>query len=360
VVTIRVPLVERRDASYDIRIGRGLLGELPALLAAQPAARCAVISDSHVGKLYGERVVAELQGADVRAELITFPAGEWNKTRETWSALSDRLLAARFGRDGVVLALGGGVVGDVAGFVAATYLRGVPWVQVPTTLLAMIDSSIGGKTGVDVVQGKNLLGAFHQPRLVVADLDVLATLPGPQLVAGMAEAIKHGVIADADYCDLLAREQPAIVARDLAALERVVVRSVEVKAEVVSADERETGRRAVLNFGHTVGHAVEATSGYALLHGEAVASGVRARRRAAAPPRRARRRGSPPCSTGLGCHSKRRKEPVWTTCWRRWGTIRKRAPGRFVSRCRDASARCTATRKPAGRWRFPRSWFGRY
>jgi 3-dehydroquinate synthase len=166
------------------------------------------------------------------------------------------------------------VVGDVAGFVAATYLRGVPWVQVPTTLLAMIDSSIGGKTGVDVVQGKNLLGAFHQPRLVVADLDVLATLPGPQLVAGMAEAIKHGVIADADYCDLLAREQPAIVARDLAALERVVVRSVEVKAEVVSADERETGRRAVLNFGHTVGHAVEATSGYALLHGEAVAIGM--------------------------------------------------------------------------------------
>jgi 3-dehydroquinate synthase len=274
VVTIRVPLVEQRDASYDIRIGRGLLRELPALLAAGPTARYAVISDSHVGKLYGEKLVAELQGAGVRAELITFPAGEWNKTRETWSALSDRLLAARFGRDGAVIALGGGVVGDVAGFVAATYLRGIPWVQVPTTLLAMIDSSIGGKTGVDVVQGKNLLGAFYQPTLVVADLDVLATLPGPQLVAGMAEAIKHGVIADAGYCDLLAREHPAIAARDLTVLERVVARSVEIKAEVVSADEREAGRRAVLNFGHTVGHAVEATSGYALLHGEAVAIGM--------------------------------------------------------------------------------------
>jgi 3-dehydroquinate synthase len=138
----------------------------------------------------------------------------------------------------------------------------------------MIDSSIGGKTGVDVAQGKNLLGAFHQPTLVVADLDVLATLPGPQLVAGMAEAIKHGVIADAGYCDLLEREQPAIGARDFAVLERVVVRSVEIKAEVVSGDEREAGRRAVLNFGHTVGHAIEATSGYALLHGEAVAIGM--------------------------------------------------------------------------------------
>jgi 3-dehydroquinate synthase len=274
VVTIRVPIVERRDASYDIRIGRGLLGELPALLAADPETRYAVISDSHVGKLYAEKLVVALQGAGVRAELITFPAGEWNKTRETWSALSDRLLAARFGRDGAVLALGGGVVGDVAGFVAATYLRGIPWLQVPTTLLAMIDSSIGGKTGVDVAQGKNLLGAFYQPRLVVADLETLTTLPGPQLVAGMAEAIKHGVIADAGYCDLLEREYPAIVARDIAVLERVVARSVEIKAEVVSADEREAGRRAVLNFGHTVGHAVEATSGYALLHGEAVAIGM--------------------------------------------------------------------------------------
>jgi len=275
VVTIRVPILEQRDASYDIRIGRGLLVELPALLrAVAPAARYAVISDSHVAKLYGEALVARCRAAALHADLLTFPAGEWNKTRETWAGLSDRMLAAGIGRDGAVVALGGGVVGDVAGFVAATYLRGIPCIQVPTTLLAMIDSSIGGKTGVDVPQGKNLLGAFHQPRLVVADLEALGTLPSPQLSAGMAEAIKHGVIADADYLTMLEREHAAVTARDAATLERVVARSVEIKASIVSADEREAGRRAVLNFGHTIGHAIEATSGYSVLHGEAVAIGM--------------------------------------------------------------------------------------
>src|SRR2546429_1230277 len=184
------------------------------------------------------------------------------------------LLAARIGRDSAVIALGGGVVGDVAGFVAATYLRGIPCVQVPTTLLAMIDSSIGGKTGVDVPAGKNLLGAFHQPRLVVADLDVLGSLPPPQLAAGMAEAVKHGVIADRQYVDVLDQEHAAVTTRDVGALERVVRRSVEIKAEVVAADEREAGRRAILNFGHTVAHAIEATTKFATLHGEAVAIGM--------------------------------------------------------------------------------------
>ena len=157
---------------------------------------------------------------------------------------------------------------------AATYLRGVPCIQVPTTLLAMIDSSIGGKTGVDVPAGKNLLGAFHQPRLVVADLDVLGSLAPPQLAAGMAEAVKHGVIADRQYFETLEREHGAVTARDAGALERVVRRSVEIKAEVVAADEREGGRRAILNFGHTVGHAIEATAKFATLHGEAVAIGM--------------------------------------------------------------------------------------
>ena len=274
-MTIRVPIVEQRDASYDIRIGRGLLAELPALLSsAAPATRYAVVTDSTVEQRCGRDLAGRLAAAGLAVDLVSFPAGEWNKTRDTWAALSDRLLAARLGRDSAVVALGGGVVGDVAGFVAATYLRGIPWVQVPTTLLAMIDSSIGGKTGVDVPLGKNLLGAFHQPRLVVADLEVLGTLPAPQLAAGMAEAIKHGVIADAEYFELLEREQPAIAVKDLAVLERVVSRSVEIKAGVVSADEREAGRRAVLNFGHTIGHAIEATSGYAVLHGEAVAIGM--------------------------------------------------------------------------------------
>src|SRR3989475_4641920 len=184
------------------------------------------------------------------------------------------MLAAHCGRDAAVIALGGGVVNDVAGFVAATYLRGVPLVQVPTSLLAMIDSSIGGKTGVDVPAGKNLLGAFHQPRVVVADPQLLGSLSSVQLAAGLAEAVKHGVIADAEYFAFLEGEYAAIFAKHAPALERVVRRSVEIKASVVAQDEREKGKRAILNFGHTVGHAIEATSRYEVLHGEAVAIGM--------------------------------------------------------------------------------------
>jgi 3-dehydroquinate synthase len=275
VVTVRVALREQRDASYDILVGADVITQLPELLRQRcPAAAYAVISDSHVAKLYGDAVMKQVSGTGYRAELFTFPAGEWNKTRETWAALSDRMLAGRFGRDCAVIALGGGVVGDVAGFVAATYLRGVPYVQVPTSLLAMIDSSIGGKTGVDVPTGKNLLGAFHQPRLVVADLGLLASLPPAQLSAGLAEAVKHAVIGDGEYFVFLEQEHAAILAKDEAALERVVRRSVEIKAAVVAEDEREGGRRAILNFGHTVGHAIEATSKFEVLHGEAVAIGM--------------------------------------------------------------------------------------
>jgi len=274
-VTVRVPIHEDRDASYDIHIGRGLLAELPRLIKDRcPAAAYAVLSDSHVGKLYGQSVTAALCAAGARAELLTFPAGEWNKTRETWATLSDRMLAHHFGRDAAVIALGGGVVGDVAGFVAATFLRGVPYVQVPTSLLAMIDSSIGGKTGVDAPAGKNLLGAFHQPRLVIADLDVLASLAPVQLSAGMAEALKHGVIADSEYFELLEREHRAVTARDPELLERVVERSVAIKGQVVTRDEREGGVRAILNFGHTVAHAIEAVAKFEASHGEAVAVGM--------------------------------------------------------------------------------------
>ena len=277
MVTVRVPLISERDASYDILIDRGLFSDLARLVVRHcPAHRYAVISDSHVAELYGPRVLQSLREGNLEAELYTFPAGEWNKTRDSWAALSDRMLEAELGRDAAVLALGGGVVGDVAGFVAATYYRGLPFVQLPTTLLAMIDSSIGGKTGVDTTHGKNLLGAFHQPRVVIADLDTLATLPAPQLIAGTAEAIKHGVIADAGYCTELDRDRDAVMGtqRDPAALERLVTRSVEIKAAVVAADERDGGRRAVLNFGHTIGHAVEATNGFAILHGEAIAIGM--------------------------------------------------------------------------------------
>lgn len=270
--TVPVPLAG--GDAYEIMIGPGLLEELPEILAARcPAAHYAVITDSSVQTHYGDRVVTAI-AAHAACTLHAFPAGEWNKTRETWSALSDALLHAHVGRDAAVVALGGGVVGDVAGFVAATYLRGIPYVHVPTSLLAMIDSSIGGKTGVDVPAGKNLVGAFHQPRTVVADLTTLATLPPPQLAAGMAEALKHGAIADARYFDQLVERAETIRAGDADALFDVVRRSVEIKAQIVTEDTHERGVRGILNFGHTVAHALETVCGYELLHGEAVALGM--------------------------------------------------------------------------------------
>ncbi|MBI4500415.1 MAG: 3-dehydroquinate synthase [Gemmatimonadetes bacterium] len=255
-------------------IGDGVLAELPELLRQHcPSTHYAIITDSHVASLHAERLRQALQSA-ATVTVASFPAGEWNKTRETWAALTDRLLAAGIGRDGAILALGGGVVGDVAGFVAATYLRGIPYVQVPTTLLAMIDSSIGGKTGVDTSAGKNLVGAFHQPRLVVADVQTLTTLPRNHIAAGLAEALKHGAIADRSYLDRLVAAREPLLGRDTRALAEAVAESVRIKALVVLEDEREHGRRAILNFGHTVGHAIEAAMGYSLLHGEAIAIGM--------------------------------------------------------------------------------------
>lgn len=270
-MTIHIPV---GDASYDIILGPGVLASAPGLLAERcPASQYVVITDSTVAPLYGHQLTSAL-GAEVTATLVTFPAGEWNKNRETWSALTDQVLAAGIGRDGAVVALGGGVVGDVAGFVAATVLRGIPYVQVPTTLLAMIDSSIGGKTGVDTAHGKNLVGAFHQPRAVIADVSTLKTLPAIHRSAGMSEALKHGFIADALYVDSLVRDRDRIMDAEPAALVEAVRRSVEIKASVVADDERELGRRAILNFGHTVGHAIETVCGYEILHGEAVALGM--------------------------------------------------------------------------------------
>ena len=259
---------------YPIVTGRGVAEQLPALLRADCSAhQYAIVADHKVAELHGARLMTLLTGAGLTVRLFTFPSGEWNKTREQWSSLTDQLLAAGLGRDSAVIAFGGGVSGDLAGFVAATYLRGIPYVHLPTTLLAMIDSSIGRKTGVDVPAGKNLVGAFHQPRVVVADIDYLATLPRAQMASGVAEAIKHGVIRDAAYFASLEDARP-ILARELGPLEALVRRSIEIKTAVVAADEREVGMRAILNFGHTVGHAVEALSGFDLLHGEAVAIGM--------------------------------------------------------------------------------------
>ena len=232
-----------------------------------------MVTDSAVAPLYGQLVLGKVNEV-APAKLFTVAAGEWNKTRGTWIDLTDQLLADRYGRDSAIIALGGGVVGDLAGFTAATYLRGISYVQVPTTLLAMIDSSIGGKTGVDTSHGKNLVGSFHQPRAVITDVATLETLPPIQFSAGMAEAIKHGAIADEAYFDSLLDGVDRILAKDHMALMDVVRRSVEIKAGIVTEDEREQGRRATLNFGHTIGHALEATLGYEVLHGEAVAIGM--------------------------------------------------------------------------------------
>jgi 3-dehydroquinate synthase len=207
---------------------------------------------------------------------LAFPPGEASKTREQWTRLTDALLEQGYGRDSGIVALGGGVAGDLGGFVAATYMRGLSYIQVPTSLLAMLDASVGGKTGVDTAQGKNLIGAFHPPAAVLADPRVLATLPPRDFIGGMAEAVKHGLIADEHYFAWMEREAEALLAREESVLTLLVRRSVEIKAEVVSGDERETGRRAILNAGHTVAHALEQVTSYGLPHGEAVALGLTA------------------------------------------------------------------------------------
>lgn len=207
---------------------------------------------------------------------MVVPAGEQHKTREQWASITDSLLSRAFGRDTTIVALGGGVIGDLAGFVAATYMRGVPVVQVPTTLLSMVDASVGGKTAVDTPAGKNTVGAFHPPSLVVIDPATLASLPRRQLVSGLAEVIKHGVIADAGELEAVRSLAPDLLGGSQlpAAVAPLIERSVRIKARVVAADERETGLRKVLNFGHTIGHGVEAASDYSLLHGEAIAIGM--------------------------------------------------------------------------------------
>jgi 3-dehydroquinate synthase len=264
---------EARD--YEVLVGRGLVTELPRLLASRMSAhRWAVISDETVGDLYGRELVEGMKEASLDARLFTFPAGERHKTRESWTTLTDQLLSAGCGRDTVVVALGGGVTGDLAGFVAATYLRGVPVVQVPTSLVAMIDSAVGGKTGVDTPAGKNLVGAFHPPRLVAVDAETARTLPPTERAQGLVEALKHGAILDSAYFDALEADLPALLDGEAEATERAVLRSVELKAEVVGRDEREGDYRQVLNFGHTLGHALEAASGYRLPHGSAVALGM--------------------------------------------------------------------------------------
>jgi 3-dehydroquinate synthase len=263
---------------HAIRVEPGLAARAADLIAAAaPAHRYAIVSDDTVAALHLEplrRAIAARAGTPIT--VATFPEGEAHKSRETWAAVTDRILADGCGRDTTLIALGGGVVGDLAGFVAATYMRGIPWVQVPTTLLAMVDSSVGGKTGVDVPAGKNLVGAFHQPAAVIVDPRFLATLPLRQRRNGLAEVLKHGIIADARHLADALDLAPALLEGDAAnpSIAALIADSIAIKARVVAEDEREGGLRKILNFGHTVGHAVEAGSGFSMLHGEAIAVGM--------------------------------------------------------------------------------------
>ena len=227
-----------------------------------------------MAELYGAGIAEGLVREGREAHLFTFPPGEASKTREEWARLTGEMLKAGLGRDSAVVAVGGGVVGDLGGFVAATFMRGVPLIQVPTSLVAMIDSSVGGKSGVDLPEGKNLVGAFHPPHLVVVDPEVAVTLPREERAQGLAEAVKHGAILDPVYLADLEGDIPCVLNGEVGATGRVVVRSIEIKAEVVSKDERESGLRKILNFGHTLGHAVESAGGYALPHGSCVALGM--------------------------------------------------------------------------------------
>jgi 3-dehydroquinate synthase len=265
--------IELGERSYPIVIGGALLADAELVTRHVAARDVLVVTNSTVGPLYLEQFTASLPGKRVHS--IALPDGEQHKSLEVLGRVFDALVGARLNRDGCVIALGGGVVGDVAGFAAACYQRGVDFVQVPTTLLAQVDSSVGGKTGVNHPGGKNLIGAFHQPRAVLADLDTLRSLPPRELRAGLAEVIKYGLIDDAGFLEWIERHVESLAALDTAALVHAVRRSCEIKARIVAADEREFGQRALLNFGHTFGHAIETAAGYGeWLHGEAVAMGM--------------------------------------------------------------------------------------
>ena len=261
------------ERAYPILIGQSLLAEGQAVPAYVSAQDILLVTNTTVGPLYADQVTASLK--DRRIVDLRLPDGEQYKTLENVSRVLDVLVANRFGRDSIVLALGGGVVGDLAGFSAACYQRGVAFAQVPTTLLAQVDSSVGGKTGVNHPGGKNLIGAFHQPRVVISDTSTLATLPIRELRAGLAEVIKYALVFDADFLVWLEQNLDALLRLDAAALAHAIHRSCELKAQVVLRDEHEQGERALLNFGHTFGHAIETATGYTQwLHGEAVAAGM--------------------------------------------------------------------------------------
>ncbi|WP_348225760.1 3-dehydroquinate synthase [Nitrosomonas sp. Is79A3] len=267
------PSSEKR--SYPIHIGHGILQQIDLIVSCLPQKRVAIVSNTTIAPLYLDKLRTALEKQGVISVSIILPDGEAHKNWETLNLIFDALLKNHCERNTAILALGGGVIGDLTGFAAATYLRGVPFIQIPTTLLAQVDSSVGGKTGINHPLGKNMIGAFYQPRMVLADSATLNTLPDRELRAGLAEIIKYGLIRDPAFFDWLERNMHRLLARDPVTLNEAIQRSCENKAEIVAADEKEEGVRALLNLGHTFGHAIENGMGYGVwLHGEAVAAGI--------------------------------------------------------------------------------------
>ncbi len=267
--------IDLGDRSYPIWVGSSLLTQSATFVNLPKASAALVVTNTTVGPLYADRLIASLKVHFGQVHTVSLPDGEEHKTWQTLNLIFDALLSHQCDRKTVLFALGGGVVGDMTGFAAASYMRGVPFVQVPTTLLSQVDSSVGGKTGINHPMGKNMVGAFYQPQLVVCDLDTLTSLPQRELSAGLAEVIKYGPIADLSFLDWIEANLDSLLQRDPTALAHAIQRSCEIKAWVVGQDERESGLRAILNFGHTFGHAIEAGMGYGVwLHGEAVACGM--------------------------------------------------------------------------------------
>lgn len=269
-------LVDLGERSYTIDIGLSLLANAGSTCSGLGlSGKCLIVSDSDVGERYGENLHTALSAAGIDARFVAVPSGENSKSHEQLLGLYHAALEHGLDRSSFVVALGGGVVGDLAGYLAATYLRGIRYIQIPTTIVSMVDSAVGGKTGINMPEGKNLIGAFWQPHAVIADLETLATLPDREYRSGLAEVVKYGVIADAELFDRLEIQAADVLARDPGLLEELVARSCEIKADVVRDDEREGGLRAILNYGHTVGHAIEKVASYGtFLHGEAIAVGM--------------------------------------------------------------------------------------
>lgn len=273
MLTINVDLGER---SYPLAIGQGLLGCVAEICLPRVCpTSVAIVSHPRLMRLYSGPVAAGFQSVGIPTRFVTVPSGERFKTLKTVERVCQDLVRCELDRRSLLVAVGGGVLGDVCGFVAASFLRGVPFVQVPTTLLAQVDASIGGKTGVDLPEGKNLVGAFHQPKAVIIDTETLRTLPARELRSGLAEVVKYGIISDDRLFGDLERSVPRLLQRDAGILEQIIGRSCEIKADVVGQDEKEQGLRAILNFGHTIGHALEAVTGYRRYkHGEAISIGM--------------------------------------------------------------------------------------